>query len=332
MRSFRGLACALIIAAAPSLSHDAIADERWEFASIMPPSHFAAEISSDFAAKITEATNGEVKVAIHLSGALGLRGPDMLNAVRDRLAHLADMQMNQQVGEALIFGAESAPCLARSFDELRALQHYTRPVFEAYAERHNQKILYIYPLSPQNIFIRNTEKFRRQGFSGLRVRTIDRNGTDFFAALGAVPIQMPWAEVTPALATGVIDAVATSSPTGVSGQFWDFLDELILLRWQMNSFMVSVNLDAWNNLPVEHQNSITLLAKQTEDILWAASRKSEAESEDILRRQGLSVVEMTGQTAAQINLSCSTLSENTHSQLPPAMQQAINEFQSMQRN
>jgi TRAP-type transport system periplasmic protein len=178
--------------------------------------------------------------------------------------------MNQQIGEDPFFGIESLPFLATGYEDLERLQKLTRPHFEEISERFNQKLLYVTPWPPQSVFA-NRAIEDAGDFAGLTIRTIDKNATDFFQALGAQPVQMPWGEVVPALASGVLNAVSTSSTSGVDGRFWEFLSHHNRLQWQMNSQMVTVNLDAWNALSPEHQQAIEELANRMEKEFWQVS-------------------------------------------------------------
>ena len=85
--------------------------------------------------------------------------------------------------------------------------------------------------------------------------SVDAMGARFFEALGASPVQLPWGEVVPSLATGAIDGVTTSSSSGVDGSFWEFLDYMNRFNWQGSAIMVNVNLDAWNALSPEQSGS-----------------------------------------------------------------------------
>ena len=263
------------------------AQERLIYASPLPQNEYGAHFGRLFAEKVIQATSGEVEILVRQNGALGLKGSETLAAVRDGLVHIADMQMNQQVGEESIFGIESIPCLARGFDDLRVLHTLTRPHFEQAAIRHNQKILFIYPMPRQNLFAKKDVRDGAGALQGLRVRTIDKNGTEFFSRLGAAPIQMPWAEVSPALSTGLLDAVSTSSTTAVSGAFWDFLSHVNELHWQMNSFMATVNLDAWKRIPIRFRADIEEIAKNIEAGLWAAAIKADGAAASTLREREL---------------------------------------------
>lgn len=262
------------------------AAERLIYDSPLPQNEYGARLVRAFAENVRKATGGEVEILVRQNGVLGLTGAESLAAVREGLVHMADMQMNQQVGEESIFGIESLPCLARDFGQLKELRGFTRPHFENAALKHNQKILFIFPLPRQNLYskrdVRDPEALR-----GLKVRTIDRNATAFYANLGAVPIQMPFAEVAAALSSGLLDGVSTSSTTAVSGAFWDFLTHAHQMHWQMNSFMATVNLDAWMRIPPHLRPVIERIGVETEAEMWAAALATDRTADETLRARGL---------------------------------------------
>lgn len=281
--TYRALIIGLValLAGAP-----AIAVERLIYDSPLPQNEYGARLVRAFAGKVLAATNGEVEILVRQNGVLGLTGAETLAAVREGLVHMADMQMNQQVGEEPIFGIESLPCLARDFDQLKRLRVFTRPHFESAALKHNQKILFTFPLPRQNLYAKRDVR-DPAALRGLKVRTIDRNATAFFTRLGAVPIQMPFAEVAAALSSGLLDGVSTSSTTAVSGAFWDFLTHAHQMHWQMNSFMATVNLDAWRRIPMRLHPIIEQISAETEREMWDAAMATDASADEILRTRGL---------------------------------------------
>ena len=263
------------------------AQERLIYASPLPQNEYGAYYGRMFADEVKAKTNGAVEILVRQNGVLGLKGSETLAATRDGLVHMADMQMNQQVGDESIFGIESLPCLARNFEDLRNLRSLTQSHFEQAAKRFNQKILFIYPMPSQNLFVNKEIEPGADALKGLRIRTIDKNGTEFFSRLGAAPIQMPWAEVIPALSSGLLDGVSTSSTTAVSGSFWDFLTHATELHWQMNSFMASVNLDAWQRIPAHYRPLIEKIGKEIESKLWEAAIQADNSAKATLQAHGI---------------------------------------------
>ena len=278
---------------AAALSTQALAAEKWDLPLAWPLGNFHVTNAQIFADKVKEATGGEVQITIHPGGSLGYKGPEMLGAVRDGLVPIGDILLNQQVGEEPFFGIESVPYLASGYVEVRALQTFSRPVYERLARKHNQKILYMVPWPGQNVY--STWKIQKvEDLKGLKIRTVDKNGTDFFSKLGASPTQLPWGEVVPSLASGAINGVTTSSSSGVDGKFWEFLSDVNTFHWQSASNMVNVNLDAWN------QQAIEALASQLEAQFWEASINEDATKMAVLAEHGMTISKPSPELRARL--------------------------------
>ena len=304
----------------------ASAAEKWNFAFAIAPTNFQVQNARNFAKEVKDATGGEVDIVVHAGGALGFKGPDHLAAVRDGLVQMASIQMNQQVGEDVFFGIESLPFLATSYDELKLLQKFTRPVFDEITTKFNQKILYLTPWPPQNFFSKTPVSQSPGQFNGLKVRTIDKNATDFFGKLGATTIQLPWGEVVPSLASGAINAVATSSVGGVDGLFWEFIKHYTVLGWQMNTEMVTVNLDAWKRLKPDAQAKIEAIAKRSEPEFWKISVAQDASNVVEMRKNGMQIDEISPEMKANLRQIGESLWTDYLTKAGPRAQKAIESY------
>lgn len=163
---------------------------------VWPEGNFHTQNALAFAEAVKEATEGEVVITVHSGGALGIKGPEGMAAVRDGLVPIADILLNQQVGEAPILGIETLPYLAPTMPDLALLHKFYRPKLEEVAESMNQKLLYMVPWPGQAVFAPNPIN-SLDDIKGLTIRVVDANGSSFFEALGATPVQMPWGEVVP---------------------------------------------------------------------------------------------------------------------------------------
>ena len=282
-----GIACALTIS---GFGLSAAAETAWDLPLAWPAGNFHVKNAEVFAEKVAEATGGEVQITVHPGGSLGFKGPEMLKAVRDGLVPIGDVLLNQQVGEAPFLGIESVPYLASGYEEIAALHEFSRPVYDEIAAEFNQKILYMVPWPGQAVYSKN-EIVTLDDVQGLKLRVVDKNGLDYMNALGGAPRQMPWGEVVPALASGAIEGVTTSSSSGVDGKFWEFLGFMNRFNWQSASNMMNVNLDAWNALSPEHQQAIEELAAELEGEFWDVSRAEDEEKLKTLGDNGVKITE-----------------------------------------
>lgn len=265
------------------------AAQIWDMAVAYPPGNYQTKSAENFAAEVAKATNGEVSIKIQAGGALGFKGPEMLGTIRDGLVPLGTMLLNQQVGVEPLLGIASLPYLVSSPREMSLITEIARPAYDKIAEKHKQKILYMMPWPGQNIFAK-TEIRAPGDMRSLKIRTVDRNGSDYFRELGASPAQMPWGEVVPALATGVINSVTTSSSSGVDGQFWDFMGFCHLVNWQSNFDMVTVNLDSWKKLTPAQQKAIEDVARRLEPEFWQAAEQEDGAKLKQLSDKGMKMI------------------------------------------
>jgi TRAP-type C4-dicarboxylate transport system substrate-binding protein len=283
LQRLAGIALALTVGLANA------AQTSWDMAVAYAPANYQTRAAEQFAAAVAATTKNAVTIKVQAGGVLGFKGPEMLGVVREGLVPVGTMLLNQQSGVEPLLGIASLPYLTTSLAEARVLNDRMRADYERIARKHNQKLLYVIPWPGQNIFAKD-ELQTGADFRKLKIRTVDRAGTDYFRSLGATPAQMPWGEVVPALATGVVNAVTTSTTTAVDGQFWDFLPRAYEVNWQINLDMVTVNLDAWNKLSPEHQRGIEEAAKKLEPSFWTLAAEEDAKQKKQLQDKGIRFV------------------------------------------
>lgn len=276
------------IAGAAMMALPVSAKTVWDMSLAWPAGNFHVSNAKIFADKVKEVTGGEVEIVIHPGGELGIKGPEGMVAVRDGIVPMADILMNQQVGEEKYFGIESLPYLAAGYDELKVLHKYYRPGIDAKAKKYNQKILFVVPWPGQAVHSKREIKTLAD-LKGLKIRVVDKNGHNFFTKLGAAPLQLPWGEVVPSLASGVIEGVTTSSSSGVDGKFWEFMGFMNSFNWQSSSNMINVNLDAFGKLSPAHQTAIEKLGKDMQPVFWQNSKDEDAKKIAVLESHGTKV-------------------------------------------
>ena len=279
---------ALGLTGAALIGFQASAKTVWDMSIAWPAGNFHVKNAEVFAGKVKAATGGEVEIVVHPGGELGIKGPEGMIAVRDGIVPMADVLMNQQVGENKYFGIESLPYLASGYKELAVLHKYFRPGIDKLAKKFNQKILFVVPWPGQAVYSKHEIKVIGD-LKGFKLRVVDKNGHNFFSRLGAAPLQLPWGEVVPSLASGVISGVTTSSSSGVDGKFWEFLGFMNRFNWQSSSNMINVNLDAWNELSPAHQAVIEKLGKEMQPVFWNASKAEDEKKIATLKKNGVKV-------------------------------------------
>ena len=283
-------ALAMTAVGAPAIGH-AQAGMKMDLSTVWPDGNFHTKNCKQFAEDVGKVTNGAVQVTVHSGGSLGYKGPEHLNAVRDGLVPMADILNIQQVGDAPLLGIEGVPFLVANADELKVLQKYARPEFDKVAAKFNQKILYSVPWPTQYIHC-NVKTETLDGLKGLKIRVPDRQAGDMINALGMAAVQIPWGETVPALASGAVVGVSTSSVSGVDGKFWEFLKVFYKTNHVWSSQIVTINLDSWKKISETNQKAIADLAAKLEPDFWKVSVEADNSSAKRMIEGGMQMLEV----------------------------------------
>jgi len=265
------------------------AKTKWNANSVWPPNNHQTIALEAFAAKVKEATGGELEIVVLSGGALGYKGPELLKTVRDGMVPLSDILISGVAGDAAIFQVVTLPFLCRNLEEARILNDIARPYFDKTAEKWNQKILYISPWPGAGLW--TTRKVQSVAdMKGLKTRTYDKNGALVVEATGGTPYALPFSEVYSSLATGLIDSVITSTPTAVDAKFWEVLKFYEPLNITIATDMVNVNLKAFNKLDEKTRNAVLAAAKEMEKSVWDQVAALDREKESLCNKNGIETV------------------------------------------
>lgn len=307
----------LLGAAALCCAAVAQAQTKWDMPVSWPDNNFHTRNAVKFADTVRERTDGRVDITVHSGGALGLKGPESLRAVRDGIVPIAEMNLSQQSGDMPLLSLETMPFLVRTPAELKTLYSISRGTIETALENANQKLIYVVPWPSQMIF---TQKpiAKLDDLKGLRIRTTDRNNSDMMQRFGMSPLAMPYSDLIPALATGNVQAVQTSAPTAVDFKFWEFMKNGLHTNHTWSSNMVTVNLDSWNKLSAADQKLILDIGKELEPSFWQASLDADTEAQKTVKSHGVTITEPTPELLAQMETATRSLWDAFIEKVPAA--------------
>ncbi|WP_316237769.1 TRAP transporter substrate-binding protein [Bradyrhizobium sp. SZCCHNR1015] len=328
-RTFTAGAAALLTASQVSTRAHA-ATTNWDMSTVWPEGNFHTQNAMAFAEEVKKQTNGAVNITVKAGGQLGFKGPEHLRAVRDGLVPLADVLNIQQVGDEPFMGVESIPFLAGSMDELKVLHKYVRPEYEKIAARNNQKILYIVPWPTQYLHLK-VKTSDVAGLKNIKIRVPDKNAVDMLNAIGMAAVMIPWGETIPALASGAVAGVSTSSVSGVDGKFWEFLKYVYPTNHVWSSQMLNVNLDSWKALTPEQQKTVSDIAAKMEPTFWANSLKADVDSLNRLKEGGMEVVPVSDAMMTEIRAKTAPQMEAFLKRVPAADQPVKSYLAEMKR-
>jgi len=271
----------------------------WDASLPWSAKEFHTKNAQDFADAINTATHGTLRINIHPGAVLGLKGPSSLRALGEGIVDMAEMAAFQQVGTEPILGIESLPFLVADQDELAILYEILQPKLDEIFARRGIKLLYMVPWPNQNLYFKR-EVHSISELAGTKIRTYDRNSSNMVARLGMSPVQLPSSDVTPALASGMIDGAMTSTTTAAAQNFQDFLSHIYRTNHLWISNFMGVNLGAYNALPATIQNQLTQIARDMQPGFWQVSSADDLAKLKILEAGGITTIEPSAEMMAEM--------------------------------
>lgn len=252
----------------------AIADTKINLAIPWPDANFHTENAKEFARLVEERTDGRVSFIIHSGGSLGIAGPDHLRGVRDGLADAAGFHSGLQAGDAPLAGIYGLPYLIANYNELLQFIEISEPHMEALAQENGQYLCYQTPWPSQNVFT----TFRIETLEDLKgkpIRTNDAMTTMYYDAVGVVTVSMPWADVVPALASGAVVGVTTSTTSAVDGALWEFLTYVHPYAHNWAVDWLTINDNVMRKLSDEDRRTIEALCDEVRPGFWDVSEQQD---------------------------------------------------------
>jgi TRAP-type C4-dicarboxylate transport system substrate-binding protein len=133
------------------------------------------------------------------------------------------------------------------------------------------------------------------------MRVYDGTGLAFGKATGIAARKMPFSEVYPAMKAGLLDSMYTSSVSGVDAKAWEVLQYFTPINIVGPVNMINVNLDAWNKLPKNIQETVLEIAADMEDEMWNLAGDMDRKSRATLLEKGMAIQPVSNQFRTQLD-------------------------------
>ena len=238
-------------------------------------------------------TKGKLRIVVHPNGSL-FRMPEIMRAVETGQAQMGEILMSTLVNQNPVFGLDSLPFLATGFDDAYRLYLAQKPVLERILDKRGVKLLYAVAWPPQGIYAKK-ELRSAADMKGLKWRAYNPATSKIAQVVGATPLTIQAAELSQALATGVVDSTMTSGATGVDSKIWESLTHYHTVNAWLPKNMLVVNRKEFDRLDKATQDIVAKLAQEAERKGWERMRRYNQESIDILAKNKMTIVTPTPQ-------------------------------------
>ena len=281
--------------------------ENWDMPMAYPDNNYHTENAKLFVDAVRECTGGELDITIHAGGSL-FKGDEIKRAVQVGEAQIGERLLSAHANENAVFGYDSVPFLATSFEASDALRDAARPTLNTLLNEQNMTLLYSVPWPPQGLYFAK-EVNSVADAAGVKFRAYNAATARVAELAGMVPTQIEASELKQALATGVVEAFISSGSTGVDEKVWEDLTHFYDARAWLPRNTIFVNSEAFNALPAASQECLTASAAEAEARGSAKAAELAGGFLATLAENGLTVSEPGEQLAADLAAIGDTMTE-----------------------
>lgn len=267
MRSF--ITGFLLSAVSLTLTTAAGAQTVWEMPTEYPSSAIPGEGVATFAAIVNDKAGGRLTIKPSFDAARGVKSAAMIGAVQKGEVAAGDAFAGALGAVDPLFGLSSLPFLATSIADARKLTDLARPAYDKKLASFGQKILYTTPWPASGIWSK-APLSSATALDGLAIRTYDATSTAVLNAAGAKASNLSFADAMPKVKDGSVTAVLSSGDGGAGRNLWDFLPNFVEVNYALPISIATVNLAAYEALPVDLRKIVDDAAAATEQRQWTA--------------------------------------------------------------
>lgn len=272
--------------------------ETWDMPLAYSAGNFHTVTAVEFAGCVKEATAGAVDIVPHPAGSL-FAGNDIKRAVQTGQAPIGERLISAHQNENPLFGVDSIPFLATSFDEHEKLWKAAGPAVAKVLDEQNLVYLYSVPWPPQGLYFKK-EVNSIDDMKGVKFRSYSTATARIAELTGMLPVQIEAAELSQALATGVAESFMSSGATGFDQKVWEHLTHFYQVDAWLPRNIVFVNKDAWEGLDDPARAAVQDCAAKAKEAGLARSKEYTDTTIAGLKEHGMNVAVASEQMVGEL--------------------------------
>ena len=270
---------------AASLS-SAQAQTKWDLPAGYAAGNFHTENLTQFAADVDKASGGKLKITVHANASL-FKATEIKRAVQGGQAQIGEILLANFSNEWPIYAADGLPFLADSYDEAAKLYKVQKPMLEKKLAEQGMLLLYSVAWPPQGIYAKKPINSAAD-LKGVKWRAYSPSTSRIAELVGAQPVTVQAAELSQAMATGVIESYMSSGSTGFDSKTFEHLKYFVDTK---------AAFDALDKPP---QAALLKAGAEAEARGWAVSKVKNGEYLDLLKKNGMTILPPSTQLKADM--------------------------------
>ena len=284
--------------AALAFASQVSAQVKWDLPAAYPANNFHSENLVQFANDVDKASGGKLKITVHPNASL-FKAPEIKRAVQQGQAQLGEILLVNYQNEWQPFGIDGLPFLADSYDSSMKLYQATKPFLEKKLNEQGMSLLYAVAWPPQGIYVKKPINSAAD-LKGVKWRAYSPATARIAELVGAQPVTVQAAELSQAMATGVVESYMSSGSTGVDSKTYEHIKYWYDTQAWLPKNAVLVNKAALDALDAPTKQALLKAAADAETRGWAASKRVNTESVEKLKANGMNIMQPSAQLKADM--------------------------------
>jgi TRAP-type C4-dicarboxylate transport system substrate-binding protein len=276
-----------IALAGVTLGTAAFAQTKWDLPTAYPATNYHTENITQFAKDVDAATGGKVKITVHANASL-FKAPEIKRAVQSGQAQAGEILLANFANENPIYALDGVPFLATTYPEAKKLYEASKPAMEKLLAAQGIKVLFMVPWAPQGIYAKK-EIGSVADLRGIKWRAYSPATAKIAELIGAQPVQIQQAELSAAMATGVIESYMSSGSTGYDTKTYEHIKNFYDTRAWIPKNAVLVNAKAFDALDPAAKAGVTKAAADAEARGWKVAQEKNDEYKRLLAERGMKI-------------------------------------------
>jgi TRAP-type transport system periplasmic protein len=288
----------LFALAALTMAGSSFGQTKWDLPSAYPTTNFHTENLMQFAADVDKATAGKLKITVHANASL-FKAPEIKRAVQGGQAQMGEILLSNYSNEWAVFGADGLPFLADSYEAAMKLYKAQRPMMERKLGEQGIMLLYAVAWPPQGIYVKKPINAAAD-LKGVKWRAYNPATARIAEIVGAQPVTVQAAELSQAMATGVVESYMSSGSTGYDTKTYEHIKYFYDTQAWLPKNAVLVNKAAFEALDKPTQGALLKAGADAESRGWALSKAKNTEYLELLKKNGMNVLQPSSQLKADM--------------------------------
>jgi len=289
---------AIVGVSATVFAGSTFAQTKWDLPAAYPATNFHSENLVEFAKDVDKLSGGKLKITVHANASL-FKANEIKRAVQGGQAPIGEVLLVNFENENPIYGADGIPFLATSYAESRKLAAAQKPFLDKLLAAQGMKLLYTVAWPPQGIYV-NKEIASVAEMRGLKWRAYSPATAKIAELIGAQPVTVQAAELSQALATGVVNSYMSSGSTGYDSKTYESIKYWYDTQAWLPKNAILVNQKAFDALDKPTQDAVLKAAATAEDRGWKLSAEKNEWYAKALAEKGMKIMKPSPKLMADL--------------------------------